>query len=71
MELWTVANLYNARLEGLMPAMTMPFQVDEKARRPPLEPFFILFLAGMAGWIALGVFMPLVSILQSLSGGGN
>jgi type IV pilus assembly protein PilC len=36
-----------------------------------LEPFFILFLAGMAGWIALGVFMPLVSILQSLSGGGN
>jgi type II secretory pathway component PulF len=36
-----------------------------------LEPFFILFLAGMAGWIALGVFAPLVSILQSLTGGGG
>jgi type II secretory pathway component PulF len=34
-----------------------------------LEPFFILFLAGMAGWIAFGVFFPLVAIIQSLSGG--
>lgn len=33
-----------------------------------LEPFFVLILAGMAGWIAFGVFLPLVTILQSLTG---
>lgn len=35
-----------------------------------LEPFFVLILAGMAGWIAFGVFTPLVTVLQSLSGFG-
>jgi type IV pilus assembly protein PilC len=35
-----------------------------------LEPVFIVVLAFFTGWIALGVFMPLVSIIQSLSGGG-
>lgn len=34
-----------------------------------LEPFFILILAGMAGWIAFGVFAPLVAVIRSLSGG--
>jgi type II secretory pathway component PulF len=34
-----------------------------------IEPLFILVLAGIAAWVAVGVFAPLVSIIQSLSGG--
>jgi len=34
------------------------------------EPIFILFLAVLAGWVAFGIFAPMVSIIQSLSGGG-
>jgi type II secretory pathway component PulF len=34
-----------------------------------IEPFFILALAVMAGWVAVGVFMPMISIIKSLSGG--
>jgi type IV pilus assembly protein PilC len=36
-----------------------------------LEPLLIFVLAIMAGWVALGVFAPLVSVIQSLSGGGQ
>jgi type IV pilus assembly protein PilC len=34
-----------------------------------VEPLFILVLAVLAGWIAFGVFAPLVGIIRSLSGG--
>jgi len=36
-----------------------------------LEPLLILVLALLAGWITLGVFMPLVGVIQSLSGVGD
>lgn len=34
-----------------------------------IEPLCILVLALLAGWVALGVFAPMVGIIQSLSGG--
>ena len=34
-----------------------------------LEPIVILFLAFLAGWVAMGVFAPLVAMIQGLSGG--
>jgi len=33
-----------------------------------VEPVMILALAGMAGWVAFGVFAPMVGLIQSLSG---
>lgn len=34
-----------------------------------VEPVMILALAGIAGWVAFGVFAPMVGLIQSLSGG--
>ncbi len=34
-----------------------------------VEPIFILGLALLAGWVALGVLSPLITVIQSLSGG--
>jgi len=36
-----------------------------------VEPVMILLLAGMAGWVAFGVFAPMVGLIQSLSGSGQ
>lgn len=33
------------------------------------EPVFIMLLAVLAGWVAMGVFFPMVAIIRSLSGG--
>lgn len=36
-----------------------------------VEPVMILALAGIAGWVAFGVFAPMVGLIQSLSGGAQ
>jgi type IV pilus assembly protein PilC len=36
-----------------------------------IEPFIIVILAALVGWVTLGVFAPLVAIIHSLSGGGS
>lgn len=36
-----------------------------------VEPVMILGLAGLAGWVAFGVFAPMVGLIQSLSGSGQ
>ncbi|MFN3648265.1 MAG: type II secretion system F family protein [Armatimonadota bacterium] len=35
-----------------------------------VEPFFIVLLALLAGWVALGMFAPLIAIIRGLSGAG-
>jgi type IV pilus assembly protein PilC len=55
-----VAEFYESEVDAALESLTAS-----------IEPIMIVFLGGCVGFIVVAMFMPMVSIIQSLSGGGG
>lgn len=55
-----VAEFYESEVEAALESLTAA-----------IEPVMIVFLGGCVGFIVIAMFLPMVSIIQSLSGGGD
>jgi len=55
-----VSEFYESEVESTLESLTSA-----------LEPIMIVLLGGMVGFIVIALFMPMVSVISNLSGGGG